>query len=145
MFEDVIHEFSVDNFILFVLKLEFPNCLSSDEISYYLCNCLLKILLVHQKAYLHFFLIFIFIGSFPSTTEKRWYVLCISMTPCPLFLCKQLLRFGTFRSNFATITTKIFEISIRDGICDVFFSIIGSVLICKSAIFLQHKCIYARL
>jgi len=52
MFKDVIHEYSVDNFVLFVLKLEFPNYLS-----YYLCNCLLKILLIHHKVYLRFFLI----------------------------------------------------------------------------------------
>ncbi len=53
------------------LKLKLPDYHSSNEISDYLCNCLLKILLIHDKIYLRFFLIFIFICSFPSTTEKR--------------------------------------------------------------------------
>jgi len=34
MFKDVIHEFIADNFVLFVLKLEFPNHLLSNVISY---------------------------------------------------------------------------------------------------------------
>ena len=67
---------------MFVLKLEFPNHLSSNEISYYLCNCLLKILLIHHKVYLRFFLKIIFIGSSPPTTEKRWHILCFSMKSC---------------------------------------------------------------
>ena len=69
------------------------------------------------------------------------------MKSCSFLLCKQLLLFGTFRSNFTTITSKIFDISIRDGICDFSFaqlnlclfanlrffsSISASILVCNS-------------
>ena len=44
------------------------------------------------------------------------------MKQCSFFLCKQLLLFGTFISNFATIASKIFNISRRDGICNFSFA-----------------------
>lgn len=93
---------------MFVLKLEFPNYISSNEISYYLCNCLLKILLIHHKVYLRFFLRIIFIGSSPPTTEKRWYILCISMKPCTFLLCKQLLLFAILRIKILPRSHRIF-------------------------------------